>query len=154
MAGNQNVHQIGKVGQKCGVSIHTIRYYEKLGLLDRPSRSEGGFRLYSQDAIDRLRFIKQAQSFGFTLSEIRQIMQASHQGLDCCCNYVSKILGRKLSNLETQIKELTTMKKGLKNMVKTWIPVKEARKKKYLICPQIEMVSRKTGGKKNGKKKH
>jgi len=92
MAKNHDMHQIGKVGQKCGVSIHTIRYYEKLGLLGKPSRSEGGFRLYSQNAIDKLKFIKQAQSLGFTLSEIQQIIEASTHGLDNCCNYISEIL--------------------------------------------------------------
>ena len=59
--------QIGPVSQKTKTSVHAIRYYEKLGLLKVPARGEGGFRLYPSEAVEKLLFIKKAQSFGLTL---------------------------------------------------------------------------------------
>jgi DNA-binding transcriptional MerR regulator len=118
---------IGTIAKQAGIPIKTIRYYEDIGLLKKPVRTPSGYRLYDPESVDRLVFIKKAQAFGFTLAEIKQIMQESNQGLDRCCNYVGKILGKKLNELETQIKELSAMKKGLKNMMQSWIPLKEER---------------------------
>lgn len=76
-----NLFQIGEVAKRSGFSIDTIRYYERLKLLDRPGRSPGGFRLYPREAVDRLRFIQKGQALGLTLNEIRKIMVCSREGL-------------------------------------------------------------------------
>jgi DNA-binding transcriptional MerR regulator len=70
------LHQIGEVAQRVGVSLRTVRYYEEQGLLVPESRSAGGFRLYSDDQIDRLWLIKQMKPLGFTIEETRTLLEA------------------------------------------------------------------------------
>lgn len=146
--------QIGEVAKETGLSIDTIRYYERLGLLEKPSRSQGGFRLYSKQTVEKLKFIRKAQSFGLTLSEIGQIIRQSERGLESCCGYVSELFQKKLGELEIKMKELQEMRRGLKDLMKRWIPLEEARTRRFAVCPQIEVErSNKKGGKKNAKKK-
>jgi DNA-binding transcriptional MerR regulator len=77
----QTVLRIGELAAECGVSIDTIRYYEKRRLLPHTGRSSGGFRLYSPEAVERLRFIKQAQETGFSLEEIGGLLSSSGYSL-------------------------------------------------------------------------
>ncbi len=65
---------IGKVASSAGLSIDTVRYYEREGLLEKPARTASGYRHYSSDVISRLRFIQQAKELGFSLSEIRELL--------------------------------------------------------------------------------
>ncbi|HYV06100.1 MAG TPA: MerR family transcriptional regulator [Blastocatellia bacterium] len=74
--------RIGEIAGHAGVSVDTIRYYERRKLLPRATRSEGGFRIFTADAIERVRFIKQAQDQGFSLDEIRMLMAGG--GADAC----------------------------------------------------------------------
>jgi len=154
MGKEDGTHQIGEVAKATGVRIDTIRFYEKEGLISKPGRSEGGFRQYTASVMDRVRFIKKAQSFGLTLSEIKTIMKKSDQGLKPCCSHVEKVLERKLVELEKNIRDLQKMKRNLKFLIKAWIPMEEAKKKRYAVCPQIEVdrAARK-GGKRRVKKK-
>jgi len=143
--------QIGEVSKQSGTSIDAIRYYEKFGLLKSPVRSEGGFRLYPDEIVDRLHFIKKAQGFGFTLGEIKQIMRQSDRGLENCCGFVEGLLENKMDELEIKIKELRDMRKGLRGLMQCWIPLKKAKKTKYAVCPQIETDRpQRRGGKRHG----
>lgn len=145
---------IGQIANRSGVSIHTIRYYENPGLLNKPSRSEGGFRKYPENIVDLLKFINKAKRLGFTLNEIQKIIKMSQQGLEPCCQFVNKALKVKLSELEFKMQELKAMKKSLKGLIEDWIPLHDAKHKKYVVCPQIETERRqKKGRKKNVKKK-
>jgi DNA-binding transcriptional MerR regulator/peroxiredoxin len=130
--------QIGEVSRETGSSIDTIRYYEKFGLLERPIRSIGGFRLYSGESIEKLRFIKKAQALGLTLGESKGILQCSQEGLKPCCELVRKLFTRKIDEFESKIKELQKMKKDLEALLSQWVSAKEARKRSYAVCPQIE----------------
>ena len=143
MRRENNRFQIGDVSRETGASIDTIRYYEKLGLLEKPIRSEGGFRLYLKEAIEKLRFVKKAQALGFTLGEIRGIMQCSEEGLRPCCDLVKKLLTKKIEEFESKIKELQRMKRDLEALLSEWISPKEARKRSYAVCPQIEREPKK-----------
>ncbi len=66
--------QIGKVASQTGISIDAIQFYERGGLLAKPARSEGGYRLYHQQDIQHLKFIRRAQALGFSLQEIRELL--------------------------------------------------------------------------------
>lgn len=154
MIKTKNSYQIGEVAKLVGISVDTIRFYEKEKLIQAPERSMGGFRMYDPSVIDRLHFIKKAQSFGLTLGEVKEIMQKSNQGLGPCCNHVSKVFEHKLEELEKNIRDLQKMKRNLKSLIKGWIPIEVAKKQKYIVCPQIEVERIKTkGGKRHGKKK-
>jgi DNA-binding transcriptional MerR regulator len=139
MAAENDLYQIGDVAKESGVTIDTIRYYEKLKLLNEPIRSEGGFRKYPREAVQQLRFIKKAKSFGLTLAEITEIMQESAKGLEECCGHVDKILHHKLDELEARITELRKTKKGLRDLIQSWIPLEKAKGQSFAVCPQIEI---------------
>lgn len=113
--------QIGQVSQKSGVSIDTIRYYEKEGLLKEPARSEGGFRLYPAEAVDQLVFIQKAQAMGLTLKEIKSIMCCGDKGLGPCCEMTVDLFSNKIDEFEAKIQELQGMKKKLKTVLGSWV---------------------------------
>lgn len=113
--------QIGQVSKRSGTPIDTIRYYEKEGLLKRPARSEGGFRLYPQEAVDQLVFIQKAQEFGLTLKEIKKIMCCGDKGLEPCCDMTVDLFSRKIKEFEKKIDELQRMKKKLKTVLGGWV---------------------------------
>ena len=112
--------QIGEVARETNSSIHTIRYYEKIGLIHKAARSEGGFRVYSQEVIEKILFIKKAQSFGLTLKEIKKIMCCGDKGLEPCCAMVTKIFENKILEFESKIGELQKTKKRLKALLSSW----------------------------------
>lgn len=120
--------QIGQMAKKAKASIHTIRYYEKMGLLEGPSRSEGGFRLYGQDTLERLLFIQKAKDFGLTLEEIKKITCCGDKGLGPCCDMAVKLFSRKAEELEGKIKDLKRTKKKVRGLLSGWAGKKRGRK--------------------------
>lgn len=121
MKANGQLLQIGQVSKKSGTSIDTIRYYEKEGLLKRPSRSGGGFRLYPAEAVDQLVFIRKAQKFGLTLKEIKKIMCCGDKGLEPCCDLTVDLFSKKIKEFEEKIDELQGMKRKLKTVLGGWV---------------------------------
>ena len=99
MTSMNNGLQIGEVAKRAGVSIDTLRYYEKVKLLPRPARSSGGFRLFAPEHIERVQFIKQAQDLGFSLEEIKDLLATS--GAEEC-RKVRDPLQRKLMELDLE----------------------------------------------------
>ncbi len=73
-------YQIGEVADRSGLTPDTLRYYERLGLLSPSRRTSGGFRVYTPQTLERLRFIKRAQTLGLTLHEIRDLVTYQDQG--------------------------------------------------------------------------
>jgi len=76
MASRKDLHQIGEVADQLGLSLRTVRYYEEMGLIAPAERTEGGFRLYSDDEIERLGLIKEMKPLGFTVQEMRALLDA------------------------------------------------------------------------------
>lgn len=105
--------RIGELEQKSGASRHTLRYYESVGLLT-VQRHSNNYREYSPSSLSDLTFIQQAQGMGFSLSEIREILQARReQQLDCAQGAL--LVGRKLAEVEAKIASLQAMKRFLRN---------------------------------------
>ena len=98
--------QIGELAARSGTTPDTLRYYERLGLLPRAHRTSGGFRVYSAQALDRLRFIKQARALGLTLQEIRSLVNYQTSGGLKRCRDVREMLRAKMADLEARIAEL------------------------------------------------
>lgn len=117
--------QIGEVSKRSGMSIDTIRFYEKEGLLKKPSRSEGGFRLYPKEAVDQLVFIRKAQEMGLTLKEIKEIMCCGDKGLEPCCDLTVNMFSKKIKEFERKIQELNLMKRKLKLVLGGWVGKKK-----------------------------
>ena len=107
---------IGKIASRAEVSPGTLRYYEREGLIAPAGKSSGGFRLYGQDSILRLRFIKQAQACGFALSEIRELLVLRNRDSACCGDVRTRAVEKKLQ-LEAKIRALRTMSKALDRLI-------------------------------------
>jgi DNA-binding transcriptional MerR regulator len=106
MASSQT-YRIGEIATHTGVSVETLRYYEKRRLLTPPPRSEGGFRLYSDDALRQVRFIKQAQSLGLTLDDIHHLIAGQQRRTHpSSCRKVRDLLTRRIADIDARIKEL------------------------------------------------
>lgn len=71
-----DLFRIGHVAERLGLSLRTVRYYEEMGLVQPETRTEGGFRLYSEREIDRLKLIKEMKPLGFTVAEMRELLDA------------------------------------------------------------------------------
>jgi DNA-binding transcriptional MerR regulator len=105
------VLRMGELAARSGVSIDTIRYYERRRLLPRASRLPGGFRVFAPDAVERIRFIKQAQEIGLSLDEIRELL-TDGGGADKC-RRVSEMLGAKLEEIDQRIKTMRSFRRTL-----------------------------------------
>lgn len=104
--------RIGQVAAQSGVSVDTLRYYERLGLLPVSARTDGGYRLYEPRVLDRLAFIKRAQSFGFTLDEIKQMLHLETAEPETCSR-VLEMIERKLDDLDRQYEEIKRLRREL-----------------------------------------
>jgi DNA-binding transcriptional MerR regulator len=95
---------IGELAARAGVTPDTLRYYERFGVIAPARRTTGGFRVYTADVVDRMRFIKQAQRQGLTLTETRELLRLdTPRGADQC-RYVRQLLERKLMALDGHLK--------------------------------------------------
>lgn len=126
---------IGKVAEKTGLNPKTIRYYEQIGLLPKPRRTESRYRLYPPEAIELLEFIKKAQGLGLRLSEIREIVAIRQQG-DLPCVHVRALLQEKIADLDRKMADLKTLRDRLQALLKNWN--RQARRGKAIVCPHIE----------------
>lgn len=108
---------IGKLAALAAVSVDAVRYYEKEGLLRPARKTEAGYRLYDRDAGRRIQFIKHAQECGFTLAEIRQLLELGSR-TGACCNDVRGIAITKKLQLEQKIKTMKMMSNALTEMVR------------------------------------
>jgi DNA-binding transcriptional MerR regulator len=133
--------KIGQVAQETGLTIDTIRFYEKQGLLKRSPRTEGGFRLFGASDIETLKFVRKAQELGFSLNEIREllILRADHVP---ACSHIKELLAQKLTAVKEKIAELQNMERSLqhalqkcKRELKTAAPGHEER------CPVLEEIN-------------
>src|SRR5713101_4510368 len=109
--------QIGKVAEQTGLSIDTIRFYQKIGLVKQPARSEGGFRLFTDIEIRDLVFIQKAQELGFSLTEIKQL-SILNQEHGHACSQVRNLLAGRLRDVRGKISELLHLEKGLKSALR------------------------------------
>ena len=104
--------KIGELGDLGGVSTKTIRYYESIGLLGEPRRTSSGYRDYDPDAIERSRFIRDAQATGLSLSEIASVLELKGSG-ERSCAHTTALLERHLADLDTQIDLLRAARESL-----------------------------------------
>lgn len=107
---------IGKVAKRAEVSVDTIRYYEREGLLSPTQKSDAGYRLYTEDALRRLNFIKHAQHCGLALSEIRALLELKGRD-DACCHDVRALAVQKKLQIEHKVKALKAMSQALSELI-------------------------------------
>lgn len=110
---------IGDIAKLSDVTPATIRYYEELGLLTVPPRSESGYRHYSQAMVEELRFIKKAQGLGFSLEEIGEILSMSRAG-EAPCARVLDLAQRNLVAADERIRQLQAFRDRLAAQIARW----------------------------------
>ena len=97
--------QIGQVAQRTGLSVDAIRFYEKSGLLPRPARTQGGYRIYQEREVADLEFIQKAQQLGFSLNEIRELFSIQRHRNEVCV-HVRDLIAQKVAIVRAKITEL------------------------------------------------
>jgi len=121
------------------VPIKTIRYYEDIGLLNKPVRTPSGYRLYDCKCVDRLVFIKKAQSLGLRLNEIKEILDLADRG-HCPCGHVQKFLKARLKELRQKITDLREVEGRIESAVRKGCPPSFKPRGKA-VCPVIDKSS-------------
>ncbi|MET0622184.1 MAG: heavy metal-responsive transcriptional regulator [Pyrinomonadaceae bacterium] len=117
--------KIGEVSKRSGVGVEALRFYEKSGLLDSPARTYSGYRVYGEEVLERLAFIKQAQALGFSLDEVRRIVEDARKG-QSPCDEVREIVRRRLSELDERLRELHRHREELQQTLAEWDEVGRA----------------------------
>lgn len=104
--------RIGELAGRLGLNTKTIRYYEDIGVMPTPERTASGYRIYGEDAIERLTFIKTAQRLGITLDEVREILALRDRG-EPPCSYVREVLRRQVAEIDERMRELEALRSEL-----------------------------------------
>ncbi len=105
--------KIGQLAKSTNVAVATLRYYEAQKLLQRPARAANGYRLYPQETLTQVRFIKRAQALGFSLQEIRELLFLKVEATRHSCHEVKQVAEDKLSNVRERILELQSIESAL-----------------------------------------
>ncbi len=109
---------IGELAKRGGVNLETIRYYEQRELIPKPPRSTSGYRIFPSKAVQRVRFIKQAQELGFSLKEVKELL-ALQDNPHSTGSDVRELATAKLADIEAKMKVLRAMKKSLTDLTAT-----------------------------------
>jgi MerR family mercuric resistance operon transcriptional regulator len=105
---------ISRLAGAAGVNVETVRFYQRSGLIDEPARPSEGYRIYGDEDVRRIRFIKRAQLLGFTLDEIANLLKL--EGSQTCAS-TRDLAAKKLAMVEEKLSDLLAMKTALATMV-------------------------------------
>lgn len=109
--------RIGEVAQKAGVGVETIRFYERKGLIEQPRKpADGGYRAYSSETVDRVRFVREAQCLGFSLKEIEELLLLRADPATDCSD-VRKRAQAKLDEVKAKMARLSDIRAALENLI-------------------------------------
>jgi MerR family transcriptional regulator, copper efflux regulator len=129
--------QIGTVGKRLGLSVDAIRFYERNALLPPPPRTEGGFRQYSENDLETLSFIGRVQNLGFTLREVRELLQLRRGPLQPCAP-VRRRLEEKLADVQQKVSDLQKLEHELRLALRS---CNKEMRKRSAHCPILKKTS-------------
>ncbi|MFN2503455.1 MAG: MerR family transcriptional regulator [Acidimicrobiales bacterium] len=124
-----------EVASQAGVNVQTLRYYERRGLLPEPKRLDSGYRSYGPEAVRTARFVKRAQTLGFTLEEVEALLQLAAGGPRGCAE-ARQLAAEKLADLQQRIEALEAMRRSLTQLVATCDRPRSRRQ-----CPLLEALA-------------
>jgi DNA-binding transcriptional MerR regulator len=127
--------RIGTIAEATGLTPDAIRYYERLGLVPKPARTAGGFRVYPPNTVARLRFVKQAQTLGLELREIRDLLAPANGRRGEQCRRVRDMLAKHLAEVEARMRELGTYRDTLHGAIDRCDRALETRE--TIPCPVV-----------------
>lgn len=134
----RHAQRIGAIASATGLTPDAIRYYERLGVLPKPTRTEGGFRLYPPDTVARIRFIKQAQQLGLELKEIRDLLAPANGRRRDECQHVRSLLAQHLTDVEARIRELQAYRDSLRDALERCD--RAVKMKATIPCPVVSQL--------------
>lgn len=138
-----NTLTIGQVAKNTGITVETVRFYEKQGLLITPSRSDSGYRQYTPDTLKRIRFIQRAKSVGFTLSEINELLTLRKDPKATCTDVKLRAL-EKIENIDRKLNDLKQIRESLSRLIMN------CNSKGHLVeCPILEHLDYEEGNEKD-----
>lgn len=108
--------KIGEAAEASGCHIETIRYYERVGLLPRPARTEGGYRDYTAEQVQRMRFITRGRELGFSLDEIQSLLALAGDA-SLSCSDVDRLARQHLDEIRARVRELNRMARELERTI-------------------------------------
>lgn len=129
--------QIGQLAKHFGLNPKTIRYYEAIGLLPAPRRTESGYRLYDAAAAERLGFIQRAKLLGLSLENIREIIAAQPSDGQPCARVLA-LIAAEIASIDQRIEELKTFRAELTALQATWSDAAARQNDPDCLCPIIE----------------
>ena len=131
---------IGQVANAAGVNVQTLRYYERVGLVPPPKRSRAGYRLYTDETVRMVTFVKRAQELGFTLKEIKELLKFRTAGLQKR-EAVRSAAEAKVADIDARIEDLTAIRAALASLLKSC-----SCQGTKPACPILEALERKSIG--------
>jgi DNA-binding transcriptional MerR regulator len=139
---NQSVTEttlkIGVVASLSGLSIKTIRYYDELGLLEpEVERSQTGYRLFHDRVLNRLNFIKQAQSLGLSLTDIKVVLSVHDRG-ELPCAQIKQRLQDQVVRIDQKIHDLQVLRSNLQTILAQWADHPATDLRSQIICPNLQ----------------
>lgn len=135
---------IADIANASGVSPHTVRYYVKEGLITPATQAENNYRLFTRQDVTRLRFIRMAKMLGFTLNEIRQILEHANIGESPCAD-VREIIQHHIVENRQKIQELQALQTRMEQALEKWQDMPDKTPDGNSICHLIESMSDTTG---------
>ena len=136
----QEGYNIGELAELAGVSAKTIRYYEKVRVLPAPFRQANGYRIYTNDTLDKLKFIRSAQAIGLTLGEIREIITMRDDG-QVPCAYVLELIRTHSNDISKRIADLELLKGELEQLAERGARLDPADCPPSTVCHVIAHLS-------------
>jgi len=108
---------ISQLAEKAGIPTTTLRYYERVGLIEPEDRSAGNYRLYTDDSLRKVKFVRAVQGIGFTLEDIKQLLAAEDGRVPHCCD-VQPLLSERLADVERSLRDLRDVKRVLQSALR------------------------------------
>ena len=110
--------KIGELAKRCGLTAHTIRYYERIGLMTAPDRTASGYRQYRDADIDRLRFITRGRALGFSLEELKSLLRLAEES-QLSCSDVDRLARIHLVDIQRRLADLQRMERELQRTIES-----------------------------------
>lgn len=132
------MYRISELAEKCGINKGTIRYYESVGLLKYPPRTNAGYRMYSEESVNRIKFIKRIKELGFSLAEISKLLGVVDKDDERCNDMYNFIVG-KIVEVQTKIRDLKSIEQMLLNLMECCPDDKVLYEYPIIETPTIEV---------------
>lgn len=122
---------LGRLARSAGVNLETVRYYERIGLMPAPARTEGGHRSYAPEHSQRLRFIRRSRELGFSIEAVRRLIALSEPEVQACCE-VRDMAQEHIASIDAKIIDLQRLRGVLQHAVS------DCREGSEIRCPVIQ----------------